>query len=47
LSTNSGHGEPKEEDIVHQLLEDMEIGEQESMPTKHGLEEAIRHHIFC
>jgi len=47
LSTNSGHGVPKEEDIVHGLLGNMEIGEQESIPTKLGLEEAIRHHIFC
>jgi hypothetical protein len=28
LSINSGHGELKEEDIVHQLIEDMEIGDQ-------------------
>jgi len=37
---------PKQEDIVHQLFEDMEIGEQEPMPTNLVLEETTNHHIF-
>jgi hypothetical protein len=46
VSSNSWQGELKEEDIVHHLFEDIDIEEQESMPTNHGMEEATNHHIF-
>ena len=46
VSIHLGHREPKEEDTMHQLFQDMEIGEEECMPTNIGLEESIRCHIF-
>lgn len=46
MSTNSVHTELKEDDTVHQMLEDMDIGNQESHPTNLGLEEADSYHVF-
>lgn len=46
LSVNPGQGEQKEEDTVQQFIEDMEIGDKESVPTNIGLEEATSCHIF-
>jgi hypothetical protein len=46
VSIHSGHREPKEEDTMHQLFQDMEIGEEEYVPTNIGLEEATRCHIL-
>jgi hypothetical protein len=46
MFVNSGHEEPKEGNTVYQLLEGMEIGKHESMPTNMGFEEATSRHIF-
>jgi hypothetical protein len=47
MSVNSSQGELKEEDTVHQLVEDMEIRNQDFVPSNVGLEEATNGHIFC
>ena len=46
MSMNSGQGELKEEDIVHQLIEDTKIMKHDSIPTNIGMEEATNCHIF-
>lgn len=38
--------ELKEEDTVHQMLEDMDLEKQNSLPSNHGQEEAISRHVF-
>jgi hypothetical protein len=47
MSTNSIQVEFKEEDIVHQMIKDMDLGNQDSLPSNIGLEEANNHHVFC
>jgi hypothetical protein len=45
-STNSVKADFKEEDTVHQVMEDMDLGNQNSLPSIIGLEEANSHHVF-
>jgi hypothetical protein len=42
----SKQGENKDEDIMTQMIEDMDIGDQESTCTNTGLEEVASHHTF-
>jgi hypothetical protein len=36
----------KEEEIMHQMMEDMDLGIQESHPTNIGKDEANNKHVF-
>jgi hypothetical protein len=47
MSMNSGQWELKEDDIVHQLIEDTEIVNHDSIQTNIGMEEVTNCHIFC
>jgi hypothetical protein len=46
MSTNSIQADLKEEDIVHQMTKDMDLGNQDSLPSNNGLEQANNHHVF-
>jgi hypothetical protein len=43
---NSAQVEFKEEEKVHQLIENMDIGNLDSLPSNIGLEEANSQHVF-
>jgi hypothetical protein len=45
MSTNSVQAD-FEEDTAHQMMEDMDLGNQNSLPSKIGQEEANSHHVF-
>jgi len=36
----------KEEETIHQMMEDVDLGIQESHPTNIGQDEAMNKHIF-
>jgi hypothetical protein len=38
---SSSHGDLREEDTVHQLAEDVEMGQQGSVPSNVGLDEVV------
>lgn len=46
MSVNSTQEDLKEEDAVHQMMKDMDLGNQESHPTNIGQDEAINKHVF-
>jgi hypothetical protein len=46
MSTNYVQANLKEEETIHQMLEDMDIGQQNSLPSNIGQEEANNHHVF-
>jgi hypothetical protein len=46
MSMNYVPDEPKEEETIHQMLEDMDLGNQESQPTNIGQDEAHNKHVF-
>jgi len=46
MSTNSIQTDFKEEDIVHEMKKDMDLGNQDSLPSNIGLEQANNHHVF-
>jgi hypothetical protein len=46
MSMNSSQEVLKEEDNVHQMMEDMDLGNQDSHPTNIGQDEAIKKHVF-
>jgi hypothetical protein len=46
MSVNSIQEGLKEEDIVHQMMEDMDLGNQDSHLSNIGQDEANNHHIF-
>jgi hypothetical protein len=46
MSVNLAQEDLKEEDTVHQMMEDMDLGNQDSHPTNIGQDEAINKHVF-
>jgi hypothetical protein len=46
ISMNSAPDDPKEEETVHQMIEDMDLGNQESHPTNIGQDEALKNMFF-
>lgn len=46
MSITSGQVDLMEEDTVYQMPEDMDLKKQTSLPSNHGQEEAISHHVF-
>lgn len=46
MSVNSAQEDLKEEDTVHQMMENMDLGNQDSHPTNIGQDEAISKHVF-
>jgi hypothetical protein len=46
MSINYDNLEFKEDDTIQQMLEDMDLVNQESLPTNLGLKEANNHHVF-
>lgn len=46
MSVNSSLDDLKEEKTVHQMIEDMDLGNQESHPTNIGQDEALNKHVF-
>jgi hypothetical protein len=46
MSTNSIQVDLKEEHTVHHMMEDMDLGNHNSLPTNLGQEEANSHHVF-
>jgi hypothetical protein len=46
MLTNSIQANFKEEDTIHQMMEDMDLGNHDSHPSNIGQEEANNHHVF-
>lgn len=46
ISINSVQEDLKEEETIHQLKDDMEIEQQNSLPSNVGQEEPYSHHVF-
>jgi len=43
---NLSLGKLDEEDTMHQLVEDMEIGKQDYVPSNVGMDEVVYRHVF-
>jgi hypothetical protein len=46
MSVNLTPDDLKEEETIHQMIEDMDLGNQESHPTNIGQDEALSKHVF-
>jgi hypothetical protein len=46
MSINSTHADLKEEEIVHQLKDDMDIGQHNSPPSTVGQDKALNYPVF-